>query len=308
MVFDFHYHLYDRTYFSEEYLDFIANTCVNVAPPERPISFEETRCQMLPKMFDPTGEVTVRYLDEWGIDKAALLVMDVAMLYGEGEISIEGFNKAAADAAKRFPDRLIPFFGIDPRRPNTLELVDRCINDFEMKGLKCHPDTGWYPDDEAYLPFWNKIQENSIPVLTHTGPMDPPSVSECVHPDRLDKLALNFPDMTIIAAHMGNAWYKELIAVAKKRPNIMTDISGWQVVAHQSYGKFVHILRKVIDAFGPDRVLFATDAPSFSFLHSEKEWVETIRDLPHKAPEGYTFTEEEIESILYGNAARILGL
>ena len=64
----------------------------------------------------------------------------------------------------------------------------------------------------------------------------------------------------------------------------------------------------MIDGIGADRVIFGTDAPTFSFLYSEKEWVETVRGLPKKAPEGYVFTRDEADAILYGNAARILGL
>jgi len=272
------------------------------------MTIEEAREKIVPRMFDPTGEITVRNLDQWGIDKAVVVAMDTGLMHGEGEIGIEGHNKAVAEAAGRFPDRLIPFLSVDPRRPGAIELVDRCVNDWGMKGLKCHPDTGWYPDDEAYYPYWEKVRELKLPVLTHTGPLDPPSINECVHPDRLDKLARDFPDVTFIAAHMGFRWYKELVKVAMKRPNIMTDIAAWQTAAHESYGKFAHVLRGIIDGMGADRVVFGTDAPSFSYLYPEEAWVAMVRDLPQKAPETDPFTTDEVEAILHGNAVRVLGL
>lgn len=308
MIIDIHYHLFDSPYLSPGMWDDLARLCVTFSPPDQPISMEEAKEKMIPRMLDPTGEATVRNMDEWGIDKAAVLAVDNGLLHGEGQVGIEGQNRAVADAAKRFPDRLIAFMSVDPRRPEALELVDRCVNDFGMKGLKCHPDAGWYPDDEAYYPFWDKIREFRLPVLTHTGPLQPPSVNECVHPARLDKLARDFPELTFIAAHMAFGWYKELIEVARKRDNLMVDIAAWQITAHESYGKFAHVLRRVMDAFGAERVLFGTDAPTFSFFYSEREWVKAVQDLVHRAPEGYVFTPEEIEAVMHGNAARILGL
>ena len=76
----------------------------------------------------------------------------------------------------------------------------------------------------------------------------------------------------------------------------------------ESYGKFAYVLRKVMDVFGPDRILFGTDAPTFSFLYPENEWVNMIRDLPAKAPEGIKFVPAEVEAVLHGNAARVLRL
>ncbi len=308
MVIDIHYHLFDESFGEPGMMDGIAQLCVTFAPPDQPVTLEEAKEKFIPKMFDPTGEITVRNLDQWGIDKAVVVAVDNGLLHGESKIGFEGQNKFTADAAGRFPDRLISFLSVDPRRPEAIDMIERCVNDWGMKGLKCHPDAGWYPDDEAYYPYWEKVRELGLPVLTHTGPLEPPSVSECVHPDRLDKLAADFPEITFIAAHMAFRWYKELVQVVRKHSNMMVDISAWQPTAHESHAKFAHILRGVMDGIGAEKILFGTDAPTFSMQYSEKEWVEMIRDLPEKAPEGYTFTKEEMEAVLQGNAARVLGL
>jgi len=61
-----------------------------------------------------------------------------------------------------------------------------------------------------------------------------------------------------------------------------------------------------MNVFGPQRMIFGTDAPTFSLLYSERDWVNMIRDLPMKAPEGIKFVPAEVEAMLYGNAARVL--
>ena len=142
MVIDIHYHLFDESGSNDAWLGDMVRICVASAPLDNPVTIEEARENLVPKMFDPTGEITVRNLDQWGIDKAVVLVVDNGFAYGEVEKGIEGQNKAVAEAAKRFHDRLIAFLSVDPRRPDAIELVDRCVNDWGMRGLKCHPDTG----------------------------------------------------------------------------------------------------------------------------------------------------------------------
>ncbi len=148
MVVDIHYHLFDRTFHNAAMWDDIARICVTFSPPDKPITLEEAKDKLLPQMFDPTGEVTVRNLDRWGIDNATVVAVDSGLMHGDGEIGIEGQNKAIAEAARRFPDRLIAFLSVDPRRPNALEIVDRCVNDWGMRGLKCQRRIPW---EKAHL-------------------------------------------------------------------------------------------------------------------------------------------------------------
>lgn len=86
----------------------------------------------------------------------------------------------------------------------------------------------------------------------------------------------------------------------------MTDFCGWQFVARHNFAQFCHVLRKILDQFGVERVMFGTDAPLLEPALSSKEWVEVVRALPHKAPAGYRFTAKEISALLDGNALRLL--
>jgi len=45
-------------------------------------------------------------------------------------------------------------------------------------------------------------------------------------PIYLDKVALDFPELTIIGSHTGWPWCEELIALAWKHPNVYLDISA----------------------------------------------------------------------------------
>ena len=47
---------------------------------------------------------------------------------------------------------------------------------------------------------------------------------------------------------------------------------------------------------------------SFRSIMSNADWVQLIKDLPQKSPNGIKFTEHEIALIMGGNAQRLLGL
>jgi len=150
----------------------------------------------------------------------------------------------------------------------------------------------------------------SKPAPPGVGPVFPqpsrPNASTVLQESR--KRARDAPVRPDIGISKPPDTWDELMEVAKKHKNIMTDISAWQTTAHESYSKFAYILRKVADAIGADKIIFGTDAPTFSYLYSENDWVEMVKDLCEKPSEEHRFTREEVDAILHGNAARVLGI
>ena len=67
-------------------------------------------------------------------------------------------------------------------------------------------------------------------------------------------------------------------------------------------------MRRMIDSMGPSRILFGSDWPALRlFLGGQGTWVKAFTDPPDALEvSGISFTTEEIESILGGNAARIM--
>jgi predicted TIM-barrel fold metal-dependent hydrolase len=177
-----------------------------------------------------------------------------------------------------------------------------------MRGLKLHPAAGFFPHDRRFHPLYRKCTDLKIPVLFHSGPIIYPLRSLPAHPIYLDDVAADFPDLTLIAAHMSHTWWQNLLAIAAVKPNIFVDISGWELEAMAHYEDFCRILKRFVDELGYDRILFGTDGPGFRQVCPPQDYVQLIRALPRKSPEGIKFTEEEISAILGGNAQRILNL
>ena len=257
--------------------------------------------------FDPDGTAHIKRMDEANIEKSVLLHIDLGLLFGEGAMTIEQQNKHVSEVAKRHPDRFIWFCGVDPRRPGAVELVEKCVTEWGARGIKMYPTTGFLPADKECYPYYERASAWKIPVYFHMGPQNPPFICEGnAHASTLLRVLVDFPDLTVIVAHLGLEFWRDLLALGRVRDNVMCDFCGWQAIAKESYGQFCYILRKFLDEFGCERVIFGTDAPILEEEVSSKEWVEMVKNLPREAPESCRFTEEEVSALLDGNARRLL--
>ncbi len=307
MIIDNHCHLFSedlptRTYW-EGYVKFAA------AVANRP---EERIWNRIKETWDLTGELIISDMDEAGIDKSVIMAVDFGLTpeIGEGKYSIEEQNKLYADVAAKYPDRLIAFFGIDPRRTGAHKLVERGEEEWGMKGLKLLPPTGFYPHDKEVYPLYAKAEELGVPVLVHTGPETIPCYSKYSRPIYLDEVCNYFPDLKIIAAHGGYCWMEELIDLASNKTNLYIDLAAWQTKTRRRKDiEFYKTLRHVFNTIGARRVLFGSDYPPMKLYMSQKDWVNVFREIPEYVKEaGIEFKPEEIDLVLGGTAAKVLGL
>jgi uncharacterized protein len=177
-----------------------------------------------------------------------------------------------------------------------------------MKGLKLHPSAGFYPNQKEVYPLLEKAHQYGVPVIIHSGAMMLPLRSKYSQAIYFDDLAVDFPDLAIVAAHAGGILsYRQMLSIASIKLNLLVDISAWQIIAIKNYRLFCEALREMIDFIGPDRILFGSD--SLRAIMANSDWVELIRKLPENArAAGVSFTEEEISAILGGNAQRLLNM
>ena len=264
---------------------------------------------MLEGIMDTDGSKLIASLDNAGVDKAFIMALDWGYGIGEAGKTIDEINKFYGAIAKRYPDRVVAFAGVDPRRPRAVEILDRAVNDYGCRGLKYHPTAGFYPDGrESYLVLM-KAEQLGIPLLSHTGPISKPLYSKYAQPIYLDAVVTDFPKLKVIAAHMGFCWWHELVnLIAAKATTFYADFCGQQVLAKRDYKAFCHMMREAIDEATPYKFLWGTDNPVLELVFPIKDWLKMIQDLPTNAPDGITFTKEEIDALLGGNAARIMGL
>ena len=133
------------------------------------------------------------------------------------------------------------------------------------------------PLDERLTPIYETAVERGLPVLAHVGttfcefaPL------EFTRPILIDALAMRFPRLTFIMAHLGHPWEGETLVVIRKHPNVWADCSAlyyrpWQLynslILAQEYG----VMGKIL--FGSD-FPFATPGDSIAGLKSLNKMVE----------------------------------
>jgi len=307
MIIDSHAHLWNEDWLPDIFWEGMARRvcAVRKRSTGEELTTEMVRRNMFQGYWDPDGSVLIAEMDQAGIDKTIIAVLDLGIELGEASVPIEKVNEIYAEVSSRYSDRIVAYVGVDPRRPNAVEILERGVLRWGMKGLKLDPAAGFYPNEPVCYPLYKKASELSIPVLFHTGATIPPFRNKYVQPIHLDDVSLDFPDLTIIAAHMGFGWWQELASMMAKRTNLITDISGWQQNALRHYPTFLRTLREMMYLVGADNILFATDGPAFRLYNlPNKEWVSLIRNLSKETPEGIEFTESEIE-LLLGKSAEL---
>ena len=308
MIIDIHCHLWDVNTPSTYWWDTFVKVSASLAG--RP---EEKVRERLPGWFDPDGDMLVSDMDEAGIDKAVILPIDYMTGGGFGDVtSLEAQHRMYAGAVARHPDRLIAFAGIDPRRPEAGAFLERAVKEWNVKGIKLHPATGFYPNEPCVYRIYEKCLELDLIALVHTGPEIHPLYSKYARPVYLDEVASDFPDLKIIMAHAGGCWWQEGVTIASNKLNLYVDLAWWQVpYLTVPEVEFYSRLRELINIAGRSKVLFGSDWPAMRQVRrlNHTAWTDVIKKAPEKAKEnGIVFTEEEMSGIMGDNATRLLGL
>jgi len=267
-------------------------------------------------MLDPDGSLMLGDLEQAGVDAAVIMGLDYGLgCRQEQSTPVEEVERFNAELQKKYPGKFYAFFGMDPRRKGSLELFEIAIKEWGMKGLKLYPPNGYYAHDEVCLPFYEKCLEFGVPVTFHTSPSPPPLNTRFNHPMNIAEVQSKYPDLAIIHAHTGYpCWWDVVLGMAYRHPFSYLEVSNWAEEAYRDPGGFIARLARARDMVGTHRILFASDRNSGPRFSGEKystlpKWVQFFRDLPDTAKQyGFTFTQEEVDLILGGNAARILGL
>jgi uncharacterized protein len=167
-------------------------------------------------------------------------------------------HEVAAYVAQH-PTQLVGFLSVDPTQPGWQEELRAGHQDLKLKGIKLLPMyAGFRPDQPELDYLWDYAKKYGLPVLLHTGTtfVDKAPL-ECTLPRHLDQVAIRFPDVKIIMAHLAHPYEGECIAVIRKHPNVFADCSALHYRPFQLY----HSLMLVQEYGVWKKVLFGTDYP-----------------------------------------------
>ncbi|MEM2959577.1 MAG: amidohydrolase family protein [Candidatus Jordarchaeaceae archaeon] len=236
-----------------------------------------------------TIEDFVKAFTSAGIDKAVIVPMDMTTEYG----AQLGTNEDIARMMNKFPEKLVGFSSVDPRRKDAVQALEHAVKDLKLKGLKLVPPLQKFDiSDRKYDPLWEKALDLNIPVWTHAGHQAsvPTSVAKYGHPMLIDEVARRYPDLTIIMGHLSAPWFMDAWSLTLRHENVYLDVSVW-------YSLYPYFPWSAYTDNGIEhKLLFATDFPFTPFNIG----IQAVKNLP--ISEGFK------RKILGENAQKLLNI
>jgi predicted TIM-barrel fold metal-dependent hydrolase len=182
--------------------------------------------------------------------------------------------------------------------------LDHSILKLGLRGLKLGPIyQNIHPSDSRTKRLFQRAEQLNIPVLIHQGTTFCSNVSlEVANPILLQPIALEFPKLRLVIAHMGQPWIGETIALIRKHANLFADISALYYRPWQFYNALVmaqeyKVMHKLL--LGSDYPV-TTPAATIESLRKVND-VTKDTGLPN-------VSRDEIEALIHRDTLQLLGL
>lgn len=247
-------------------------------------------------------DLTVRFED---YQKTSL--PDVRTIVFGGKAKLSGLwvdDREVARYAANHAQQLIGFLSLDPTQPGWQKEMYHGHQELGLKGIKLMPMyAGFRPDDERLNELWQYAQDHRLPVLLHTGTtFISQAPLEFTLPRHLDPVAIRYPEVRMILAHLGHPFEGECIAVIRKHPHLYADLSALHYRPFQLYQSLM-----LVQEYGVwDKVLFGTDYP-FTTVQAT---VDGLRNL-NRMVEGTQLPRlntDAIERLIHRDSLPLLGI
>jgi len=234
-----------------------------------------------PPEKDATPEMLLELMKAAGVEKTVLIQF----------IGYRWDNRYTAAAVKRYPQYFQAVARVNPESPTAPDDLSALVEQ-GFKGVRLSPSAdskGDWIRGPLMKPLWTRCQQlrTSMNVLAPASRM--PDIAPLVE---------SHPNLTVVIDHMADCPIDrpDLLAgllALKRYPKVFVKISHTWSLSHQPYpyrDTFAQV-KKLYDAFGPQRLMWGTDWPlvegycgysralalvrdEMSFLNEEdKEWI-----------------------------------
>jgi predicted TIM-barrel fold metal-dependent hydrolase len=233
-----------------------------------------------------------------GVDRAVVLAFDAPAA---------GFvvpNDYVASYVARDPAHLIGFGSVDPSSPGAIDELERMKGDLGLAGCKLGPIyQNVDPLGPEFLRVCGALERLELPMLIHQGTTFARAGSLLqARPILLDEIALRFPELRIVIAHMGHPWFSETIAVIRRHPHVYADVSALVSRRWLLYQALVEAIEYRVE----HKLLFGTDFPFFT----ARETTAGLRSVtgPAFGPGMPLIDPDVVEEIIHRPSLDLLGI
>lgn len=243
-----------------------------------------------------TLEGLMAAMDDAGVDAAVLSapLRPPDSCHADGLYAVEDY----VEHAPTYPGRVFVAPTVnEPGRPlpRPRKLVDRIEQVASHDSVPMVRITPFLDDvplnDRCYYPLYASCEALGLAVSINVGIPGPRARSRSQHPELLEDVLIDFPDLVVIGAHMGHPYEALLVTYMLKWDNLYLSNSAY-LADYMDEG----LVRFMNSSRGRGRVLFASDHPVLSMQRA----LEAARKLP--------LDDEAMHEFLGASAARTLKL
>lgn len=193
-------------------------------------------------------------------------------------------------------NEFLKFIDIDPNENDYLKKLKSAINEYDFFGMKLHPRLhNFNLYDKNVTKLLNEVNNLNIPVIIDSFP---DGISLMRGFDLIDyaDVAIKFPKVNFIWAHMGGIKVLECMLLAKRLKNVFLDTSYSLLYFRES-----SIEKDIIYAMKSmkfNKVFFGSDYPDRNIKDTYEN---SLRVL-----EKYKINNEEIKKLFISNASNFI--
>lgn len=174
--------------------------------------------------------------NSWADYQRGMKAADISIVFNIHVPDVEKYTGTAGDATRindstadfvAADNSRIGFMSVDPNLADYLDEYERAKS-LGLKGIKLGANYQRFePLGKEAFELYRRAEKDGLPILFHIG-ASPISFAPLknAHPLTVDEIAIAFPDLKIVMAHIGHPWVRETVAVIRKHPNVYSDVSA----------------------------------------------------------------------------------
>jgi predicted TIM-barrel fold metal-dependent hydrolase len=201
-------------------------------------------------------------------------------------------NDALVDYARGRAESVCVFPAIDPSAREWRAAADKLLGSPVVRGFTLEPGllaTPVLPDDASCLPVYEFCAARAVPLILSAGGNVGPDCGYTL-PVHYDRVARDFPKLNLVIAHGGFPWITQTHHVAFRRGNVYVSPDMYLFMpGNEAY-------LAAMNSYLSERYLYASSYPFVPLKGYLDEFLK------------HTASDTVAERVLFGNAARIMGL
>ena len=219
-----------------------------IKDPKYPWAKETTR----PPDKDATAEMLLDLMKANGVDNTVIIQV----------IHYRWDNSYLADVLKRYPAKFRGVARVNPESPSAPDDLSRLVETQGFRGVRISPAgnaSGDWISGPLMPPLWKRCDSLKVPMTVLAPVTRMPEVGRLIE---------KYPNLTVVIEHMADSpldkpQMLDMLIALKRYPKVFVKVSHTWSLSKQDYPYLDSQaqVKRLYDAFGPQRLMAGTDWP-----------------------------------------------